>query len=200
MKIMTQIVNAKPPIRCNASRQISIDLQDVIFSLPICSCTKGAGKTQPAKWQDAGQALGNDALRGCYMPLGKPEDVPNMSSALQYNEVKTSMYVIQAHSLTLIFPVYCLQHFANPAPVPFDGEASLKDRIGSRNLDLKLLIVNHHHLVSLCFCFCSVPCILLRNPYRYIISRTMLRIHTSHTTYCIPPQSTRLRFSSRSRS
>jgi hypothetical protein len=53
------------------------------------SATKGLGKTAPKKWQDAGDALNNDVLKGCHMPAGPGEDVsadvPN--AYLQYNEV-----------------------------------------------------------------------------------------------------------------
>jgi poly [ADP-ribose] polymerase len=53
------------------------------------SCTKGIGRTQPVKWQDAGDALDNDALKGCHMPAAPGEDVSaqNPGAYLQYNEV-----------------------------------------------------------------------------------------------------------------
>lgn len=35
------------------------------------SATKGLGRTQPAGWQDAGEVLNNDDLRGCWMPKGE---------------------------------------------------------------------------------------------------------------------------------
>ncbi|KAK7064730.1 poly polymerase [Favolaschia claudopus] len=49
--------------------------------------TKGLGRNQPQKWKDAGKALDNDELVGCYMPDGpaKDADVPN-GGYLQYNE------------------------------------------------------------------------------------------------------------------
>jgi hypothetical protein len=36
----------------------------------ICSATKGLGRTQPADWQDAGEVLNHDGLKGCWMPKG----------------------------------------------------------------------------------------------------------------------------------
>lgn len=50
-------------------------------------CTKGLGRTQPAEWQDAGDALENDALKGVHMPKGPGQDVPDFQGYLQYNEV-----------------------------------------------------------------------------------------------------------------
>lgn len=32
--------------------------------------TKGIGRSQPIDWKDAGEALGNDELKGCLMPNG----------------------------------------------------------------------------------------------------------------------------------
>ncbi|KAJ6573971.1 poly polymerase catalytic domain-containing protein [Mycena vulgaris] len=49
--------------------------------------TKGLGRTQPAKWKDAGKALGNDELVGCHMPEGPGVDTPIPAGGyLQYNE------------------------------------------------------------------------------------------------------------------
>ncbi|OCH88821.1 PARP-domain-containing protein [Obba rivulosa] len=48
--------------------------------------TKGLGCVQPVEWQDAGEALGNDALRGCHMPKGPGQDVKDPQGYLQYNE------------------------------------------------------------------------------------------------------------------
>ncbi|KAH9947397.1 poly polymerase catalytic domain-containing protein [Amylocystis lapponica] len=48
--------------------------------------TKGLGRTQPAEWQDAGEALDNDALKGCHMPKGPGKDVVDQMLYLQYNE------------------------------------------------------------------------------------------------------------------
>ncbi|KAJ7151580.1 poly polymerase catalytic domain-containing protein [Mycena filopes] len=49
--------------------------------------TKGLGRTQPGKWQDAGKALGNDELIGCHMPDGPGQDTPIPAGGyLQYNE------------------------------------------------------------------------------------------------------------------
>ena len=36
----------------------------------ILSATKGLGRTQPADWQDAGDSLEHDDLKGCWMPKG----------------------------------------------------------------------------------------------------------------------------------
>lgn len=49
-------------------------------------CTKGLGRTQPAEWQDAGNVLENDALKGCHMPKGPGKDVADANVSLQYNE------------------------------------------------------------------------------------------------------------------
>ncbi|KZV95622.1 PARP-domain-containing protein [Exidia glandulosa HHB12029] len=48
--------------------------------------TKGIGRTQPTKWQDAGETLGWDELKGCFMPKGNAEDVNPAGAYLQYNE------------------------------------------------------------------------------------------------------------------
>jgi poly [ADP-ribose] polymerase len=54
----------------------------------LCSSTKGIGRTQPTKWQDAGDALDNAVLKGCHMPAGPGEDVSkdHPNAYLQYNE------------------------------------------------------------------------------------------------------------------
>ncbi|TBU22092.1 PARP-domain-containing protein [Dichomitus squalens] len=49
-------------------------------------CTKGLGRTQPAEWQDAGDALENSELKGCHMPKGPGKDVLDPKIYLQYNE------------------------------------------------------------------------------------------------------------------
>jgi poly [ADP-ribose] polymerase len=51
--------------------------------------TKGLGRTQPVKWQDAGKKLSNPALKGCHMPEGPGQDVSSVGGYLQYNEVST---------------------------------------------------------------------------------------------------------------
>ncbi|KAF9818516.1 hypothetical protein IEO21_02754 [Rhodonia placenta] len=51
-------------------------------------CTKGLGRTQPAEWQDAGNVLENDALKGCHMPKGPGKDVADANVSLQYNEIR----------------------------------------------------------------------------------------------------------------
>ncbi|KAH7104705.1 PARP-domain-containing protein, partial [Auriculariales sp. MPI-PUGE-AT-0066] len=48
--------------------------------------TKGIGRTQPAAWQDAGETLGWDALKGCEMPKGVAQEVNPVGAHLQYNE------------------------------------------------------------------------------------------------------------------
>ncbi|EIN11407.1 PARP-domain-containing protein [Punctularia strigosozonata HHB-11173 SS5] len=48
-------------------------------------CTKGIGRTQPGDWQDAGETLGYDELRGCHMPKGPGKDIGG-TAYLQYNE------------------------------------------------------------------------------------------------------------------
>ena len=52
--------------------------------------TKGQGRTQPAEWQDAGEVLGNDALKGVHMPKGLPKELPWNDFSLYYNEVGTT--------------------------------------------------------------------------------------------------------------
>ncbi|KAG8814974.1 hypothetical protein FRC17_000908 [Serendipita sp. 399] len=47
--------------------------------------TKGIGKTQPGDWQDAGEVLGHDELKGCWMPKGGLIDT-TQTNYLQYNE------------------------------------------------------------------------------------------------------------------
>jgi len=49
--------------------------------------TKGLGRTQPADWQDAGEALNHDGLKGCWMPKGGLSNVADGTAYLQYNEV-----------------------------------------------------------------------------------------------------------------
>ncbi|KAF9456807.1 PARP-domain-containing protein [Collybia nuda] len=48
--------------------------------------TKGVGRTQPVLWKDAGEALNNDGLEGCFMPDGPGQDVSPPGAYLQYNE------------------------------------------------------------------------------------------------------------------
>ena len=53
-------------------------------------------------WQDAGDALGNPALRGVHMPKGKAENVSGRNDVhLQYNEVSTCLEYIS--NILLIF-------------------------------------------------------------------------------------------------
>ncbi|KIJ68826.1 hypothetical protein HYDPIDRAFT_147452 [Hydnomerulius pinastri MD-312] len=48
--------------------------------------TKGIGMMQPTEWHDAGEALDNVALKGCYMPKGSASNVAPPGAYLQYNE------------------------------------------------------------------------------------------------------------------
>ncbi|KAL5534672.1 hypothetical protein ACEPAG_1136 [Sanghuangporus baumii] len=48
--------------------------------------TRGIGRTQPVDWQDAGETLDNDELKGCLMPKGPAKDVNPPAAYLQYNE------------------------------------------------------------------------------------------------------------------
>ncbi|KAI0073797.1 PARP-domain-containing protein [Panus rudis PR-1116 ss-1] len=48
--------------------------------------TKGLGRTQPAAWQDAGETLENEDLKGVHMPKGPGKDVDDNRLYLQYNE------------------------------------------------------------------------------------------------------------------
>ncbi|KDQ10244.1 hypothetical protein BOTBODRAFT_136978 [Botryobasidium botryosum FD-172 SS1] len=48
--------------------------------------TRGIGRTQPVDWEDAGEALDNDELKGCLMPRGGAWDVNPPRAHLQYNE------------------------------------------------------------------------------------------------------------------
>ncbi|CCA69405.1 related to NAD+ ADP-ribosyltransferase [Serendipita indica DSM 11827] len=47
--------------------------------------TKGLGRTQPKDWQDAGEALGHEELKGCWMPKDGLTNVDS-TAYLQYNE------------------------------------------------------------------------------------------------------------------
>ena len=62
--------------------------------------TKGLGRTQPAEWQDCGDALDHPELRGCHMPKGPGKDVTDPQVYLQYNEVR----IIRR---TLFLPGFC---------------------------------------------------------------------------------------------
>ncbi|TCD65883.1 hypothetical protein EIP91_002043 [Steccherinum ochraceum] len=48
--------------------------------------TKGLGRVQPAAWQDAGETLEHDALKGVHMPKGKPKENNSGQESLMYNE------------------------------------------------------------------------------------------------------------------
>ena len=78
--------------------------------VPRYRATKGLGRTQPAAWQDAGEALEHPDLRGCHMPKGPGKDVADPKLYLQYNEVRTcvrsSGAQAQAHIVSLQYIVY----------------------------------------------------------------------------------------------
>jgi len=48
--------------------------------------TKGSGKIRPKEWMDAGEALGHEELKGCWMPSGGFDDNLDGGQYLQYNE------------------------------------------------------------------------------------------------------------------
>ncbi|KAK7688213.1 hypothetical protein QCA50_008583 [Cerrena zonata] len=48
--------------------------------------TKGLGRTQAVRWQDAGEVLENESLVGCLMPKGPPEDDTESAFHLHHNE------------------------------------------------------------------------------------------------------------------
>lgn len=50
--------------------------------------TKGVGITQPAGWQDCGEALDHEELKGVVMPKGALANVSPPGAYLQYNEVR----------------------------------------------------------------------------------------------------------------
>jgi hypothetical protein len=52
-----------------------------VLSDAACRCTKGVGRTAPLQWQDAGDALDNEVLRGCHMPAGQCWYIPTRTSA-----------------------------------------------------------------------------------------------------------------------
>ena len=56
-----------------------------------CLATKGLGRVQPAEWQDAGEILENEALKGVHMPKGKPKEDNSNPMALWYNEVRLKL-------------------------------------------------------------------------------------------------------------
>ena len=49
--------------------------------------TKGLGSVAPDEWQDAGDALNNEELKGCLMPAGEAKPQQKSGGYLQYNEV-----------------------------------------------------------------------------------------------------------------
>ena len=48
---------------------------------------------QPVDWQDAGDALDHDELKGCWMPKGQAIEVNPPGAYLQYNEVRIDVYI-----------------------------------------------------------------------------------------------------------
>lgn len=55
--------------------------------------TKGLGRTAPIDWQDAGEALDNEDLKGCIMPKGAAQDTNVPGAYLQYNEVRSNIWM-----------------------------------------------------------------------------------------------------------
>lgn len=86
--------------------------------------TKGLGRVQPLDWQDAGDALENDALKGVHMPKGKPSDVTQGNYSLYYNEVRDSLLFMCRSWITCLsaLTVYRLRRVANPAQVSSHGQ------------------------------------------------------------------------------
>lgn len=67
-----------------------------------CLATKGLGRVQPAAWQDAGETLENDALKGVHMPKGKPKEDATSAFSLWYNEVRLLAFPFPAGSTVLM--------------------------------------------------------------------------------------------------
>ncbi|KIJ21425.1 hypothetical protein PAXINDRAFT_95005 [Paxillus involutus ATCC 200175] len=76
---------------CEVAARPYLELQSASYNADVeCKknnklATKGIGKTQPMEWQDAGEALDNEALKGCHMPKGIPSNVLQ-ATQLMYNE------------------------------------------------------------------------------------------------------------------
>ena len=90
---------------------ISAMLTEVVFMrTSSSSSTKGLGRTQPQNWQDAGEALGNPALKGVHMPKGPTGDVKDRNDIyLQYNEVsRLHNPTFSVAYLSFVLAVYCL--------------------------------------------------------------------------------------------
>jgi poly [ADP-ribose] polymerase len=54
------------------------------------------------EWQDAGEALDNEALKGCHMPKGIPSNVLQ-ATQLMYNEVRSDT----SPRLNKLLAVFC---------------------------------------------------------------------------------------------
>ncbi|KAF9229724.1 PARP-domain-containing protein [Gyrodon lividus] len=76
---------------CEVAAKPYLELQSASYNADVdCKknnklATKGIGQTQPTDWQDAGEALDNEALKGCHMPKGIPSGVSH-GGHLMYNE------------------------------------------------------------------------------------------------------------------
>ncbi len=105
-----------------------------LLSIPLLLClelivssflrsTKGLGRTQPADWQDCGDALDHPDLRGCHMPKGPGKDVSDPQVYLQYNEVRfLELSSGRRLLLTTLLSVHRVRPVADPGAVPADGE------------------------------------------------------------------------------
>jgi poly [ADP-ribose] polymerase 2/3/4 len=60
------------------------------------SATKGLGETAPDEWQDAGETLENDELKGCLMPRGEVKAQKKDGGYLLYNEVRFDYFLLAA--------------------------------------------------------------------------------------------------------
>ena len=76
-----------PLLALHTSRVSDQSLPAFCFAC-TCRSTKGLGRTQPAEWQDAGDALDHPELKGCHMPKGPGKDITDPKVYLQYNEVR----------------------------------------------------------------------------------------------------------------
>lgn len=88
--------------------------------------TRGIGRTQPVEWQDAGEALEHDELKGCLMPKGAAKDVNPPGAHLQYNEVSLHQGQSVSFLITIPLAVHCLRYITNKGEVSVDGQNALK--------------------------------------------------------------------------
>ena len=93
----------------------------------------------PDEWQDAGEALDNDELKGCLMPKGEAKKVQKNGGYLQYNEVSHALFSTLIFRLSLMnsFSVHRLQHGTDPSQISPDGENELDE--GCKGSSLLLL-------------------------------------------------------------